>query len=254
MCRRRPPGGPPLARILEHIQRIVPFDAASLYLKNDASARFEEIASVECSVPLPEYLAVAETPPAADSPSFPSLLYVPLTVEDAIIGLLALASNHLGIFSDQHLKLTNIVADQLAVSLERQRYINLIEERNRELRQAQDELRANQEKIVAAERLAVVARLAASINHQINNPLAVIVGHVQCLALEHPDFAGKTLERLERIEMAAQRIAAVNRQLLKIDASVAKCCLNFTDASVADCPEAATNTEEVYHGTSDVTR
>jgi hypothetical protein len=61
-----------------------------------------------------------------------------------------------------------------------------------------------------------ISETASSINHQINNPLAVILGNIQCLLLEKPADNQKSLSRLRRIEKAALKISRVNQELTEI--------------------------------------
>ena len=236
LCRRMTSTRPAFGDVLQVIQRMIPFDAASLYLHNPDNGQIEVSASLHDTVRIPGFLEASDPTTgrkqlsdrsalvSLDDPAFSGdsdyavVLYAPLIVDHTAIGALMAGVTSPGVLQEQHLKLMSIVADQLAVSIERMNYIATIETKNEELHLAQEELRANQRKIVAAEKLAAAARMAASINHQINNPLAVILGHVQCLLLEQHDVGAKALQRLNRIEQAAKRIANVNQRLLKIDA------------------------------------
>lgn len=237
LCRRHLPDSPTYNRVLEHIQKIVPFDVATLHLRIDDTPTFQTAASLGDPVAIPGFLIttddvsgsgrLSEQPmlltrrddTAEPHAEYGALLYVPLIADGQALGAMVLASVPKHALTEQHLKLMSIVADQLAVSIERLNYVATIETKNEELRLTQEELRANQKKIVAAEKLAEAARMAASVNHQINNPLAVILGHVQCLLMEQRDLGAKTLQRLSRIEQAAERIATVNRCLLRINDS-----------------------------------
>jgi len=232
LCRKVSPDNPSYDRVLERIQQIIPFDAATLRLRRPSDSALCESACLGDKVNIPSVLITDSGTPGAirlsEQPmllsrrddaaaEYGAMLYVPLIVDGVPLGALVLASIQKDVLTEQHLKLMSIVADQLAVSIERLNYVAAIEAKNQELRLAQQELRDNQKKVVAAEKLAEAARMAASVNHQINNPLAVILGHVQCLLLEQRDLGEKTLKRLNRIEQAAQRIASVNRDLLSID-------------------------------------
>jgi signal transduction histidine kinase len=154
-----------------------------------------------------------------DSP-YAAIMSVPLLVEDKVIGVLDLGSWHCGCLKEKHLQLMAIVADQVAVSLERLNYIVMIETKNRELQFAHERMKSMQKQIIAAEKLTAMAELAASINHSINNPLAVILGHAQLLQAELPTSNEKAQTRLRLIEEAATRIGKINRKVLKIDSIV----------------------------------
>ncbi len=250
-CRQQKPERPSYLELLALIQKIIPFDAATLLLKNPQTRRLEPQAQMGRQVDIPGLL-----PPRSGDGSvnrdtvirrpivrragfgeddfdpdagFIAVMSVPLLIDDDAIGILTLGSSAEGVLVERHLKLMTIVADQLAVSIERLHRLAEIQAQNRALQKAQLRLKASQKQIVAAEKLAAVAELAASINHQINNPLAVIVGQVQCLMLQEKDLSSKAADRLRRIEQSSMRIAEINRRLLKLDTILTDVCLESTE-------------------------
>ncbi len=80
-----------------------------------------------------------------------------------------------------------------------------VEERTRELREAQEQL-------LRSQRLAAVGDLAAGMAHEMNNPLAAIVGNVQLLLLELPE-EDPSRKALQVVQQQSQRIAAIIRDL-----------------------------------------
>jgi two-component system NtrC family sensor kinase len=89
---------------------------------------------------------------------------------------------------------------------------------NDDLRQKVDEataeLRAAQVQLLETQKLAAVGQLGAGVAHEINNPLAGILGHTQLLMLEResndPDF-----EALKKIEQSAKRCRDITQNLLR---------------------------------------
>jgi PAS domain S-box-containing protein len=85
-----------------------------------------------------------------------------------------------------------------------------------ELKEAQEVITHQQEKLVAASRLSAIGEMAAAITHEINNPLGVILGRVEMLKSMLED---KQLNRAElvhvadTIEVTGQRIAKIIKSM-----------------------------------------
>jgi signal transduction histidine kinase len=75
-------------------------------------------------------------------------------------------------------------------------YENL-QARNRELREALRELQETQDELIRAERLSVVGRMAASIIHDLKNPMTTIKGYAAILGRE--DLDQQDRQRFSRI-------------------------------------------------------
>lgn len=71
-----------------------------------------------------------------------------------------------------------------------------------------------------ADKLRIAAELASLVQHQINNPLAVVLGNIQFLLLKPDKLDPALAERLKVVEKAALRIAEVNSKLSDIPRSV----------------------------------
>ena len=76
-----------------------------------------------------------------------------------------------------------------------------------------EQLRVTEE-LLHAERLSTVGRMVASVAHELNNPLAVIVGTVDML--RHEAIPERTAERLGRVLAQAQRAIKIVRTLLAL--------------------------------------
>jgi signal transduction histidine kinase len=248
VCRRLDADRPDFHEVLSLVQQIIPFDAATLMLWNQAGGTFETSDQLGAPVPLPSPISrtaarssddsrprsrepmifsVGSQPdPFEDGNEFEDIMVVPLLLDSRIIGFLNLGAYHTGILEDKHLKLMSIVADQMAISIERLGRMAEIVAQNRSLEQSHRRLRDQQERIIANEKLLAVTQLAASINHQINNPLSVIVGQVQLLLWDDSALDPKLKERLCRVERAAIRIGEVSRGLLRIDETLSEAGLS----------------------------
>ncbi len=96
-----------------------------------------------------------------------SILCVPLVIRDHVIGAIELVNKRDGKFTSGDLELLSSMAATVAIALENARLYTELAEFARELEQSQAQL-------VKAEKLAATGKLAASLAHEINNPLQAI--------------------------------------------------------------------------------
>ncbi len=82
-----------------------------------------------------------------------------------------------------------------------------VDERTRELKEAQAQL-------LVQSKLAAIGQLGAGVAHEVNNPLAGILGYAQLLLRKHPPEDGEHAA-LKKIEEAAQRCRTVTTGLLR---------------------------------------
>lgn len=238
-CRGKAPSPTTFAEVLSKIKVILPFDGATLYLRNEKADRLDEVASLGERVEPISFLRIgqgtglsgwaastkkpvllADRPETTDFEgeiTFRSFMSLPLLIDGEALGVLNLGCHQPKVFGQKDVRLMGVVADQLAISIERQLFQQEIERKNSELADAHNQLLVAHSQKVAAEKLRVVLKMAAVINHQINNPLAVIVGNIQCLIAEGEIPNQKVLSRLRRIEAAALHVGEINRKLLAID-------------------------------------
>jgi C4-dicarboxylate-specific signal transduction histidine kinase len=80
--------------------------------------------------------------------------------------------------------------------------------------EATAELKAAQAQLLEAQKLAAVGQLGAGVAHEINNPLAGILGNVQLLMLDRGD-TDPDLETLRKIEQSAKRCKEITQNLLR---------------------------------------
>lgn len=109
----------------------------------------------------------------------------------ALVGLLiaALVSTMVGMVTNRRIKLERLVEQRTA------------------------ELHANQEKLLEAQKMESVGRLAGGVAHDFNNMLQVILGTAE-MALERVSPSEPLYDDLAGIHQAAQRSAALTKQLL----------------------------------------
>lgn len=90
-----------------------------------------------------------------------------------------------------------------------------VEARHGALEEAYGELQALQRELVASEKMAAVGRLAASVSHEVDNPIGVILGTAQMLRDELADRP-EVAEDLRVIEAECLRCRRIVRDLLDL--------------------------------------
>jgi signal transduction histidine kinase/CheY-like chemotaxis protein len=128
------------------------------------------------------------------APGAGSIIVQPLSVGDRAVGLLAAArAPRERSFGDGDLRRTTLVAGHVALALENGRLHAATEAQARQLERALDRL-------VVAERIATVSRLASGLGHEIANPTAAVQAHLE-IARELID-AGRPAEARDALERA----------------------------------------------------
>jgi signal transduction histidine kinase len=102
------------------------------------------------------------------------------------------------------------------------------DELKQKVEEATAELRAAQAQLLETQKLAAVGQLGAGVAHEINNPLAGILGNTQLLLLDRaekdPDF-----QSLKKIEQMAKRCKEITQNLLRFSQQRDKPELRSTD-------------------------
>ncbi len=129
---------------------------------------------------------------------------VPLIVRGTVIGALRVADVLGRRFTPDEVHLAQAFADHAAFSLENAR---LYAELDAHLHQ----LEATQLQLVQAGKLAAVGQLVTGVAHEVNNPLAIIMGQAEMLSRRLSDPGH--LERVAKITDCAMRAAKVVRGL-----------------------------------------
>lgn len=242
-------------KALESIQRVVPFEASALYLNNPEAEQVVEIAAFGGPIDIssiaeqtgekdymhwlvsrrkPTLIACGFEEDRTIKESENSMLVIPLIIEERLIGMVIFYDGVENSFRDKDVKLLTIISDQIASFIERSRAHGELEEKNRILEETQKKLREVQRELIDAEKLKAVRELAASINHEINNPLSVITGNVEYLLYINKGLEKSVSERLNIIYSEATRIAEINRRLLEIQDLVTQTYMDDDKMSMLD--------------------
>lgn len=148
----------------------------------------------------------------------------PLMTRDRLIGTLSFGTKTRPRFNAQELSLMKTVTDEVAVALERMKLIDMLQRsrdeleirvRNRteELEKATTEKMALQAEAMQTGHLASLGELAASVAHEINNPINGIINYAQILANDAM-AESRELDISKRIIKEGDRIADIVRSLL----------------------------------------
>jgi PAS domain S-box-containing protein len=146
-------------------------------------------------------------------------LGVPLIVEGKTIG--AMVVQHYTdpqAYGEREQHMLEYVSTQVAIAIDRkraeqkvkeysERLEEMVEERTRELRQAQ-------EKLLIQEKLAVLGQLAGGVGHELRNPLGVINTSIYYLKMVQPDASEKVRQHLTMIEHEVQNADKIISDLL----------------------------------------
>ncbi|MFN8377356.1 MAG: GAF domain-containing protein [Anaerolineae bacterium] len=146
-------------------------------------------------------------PPWFESTAMRTLLGFPLALRGMGIGFVLLGDfDALSPYEEREIDLGRALAGQAGTAIENARLLHDLENSLRELKGTQDRL-------IQAERLSAMGELAATVAHQINNPLTTIIVDTELL-LEGNQASEPVRESLESIMRAGKRAKGVVRRLL----------------------------------------
>lgn len=247
---------------LNKVKDAVRCHSASLFIYDEATGRLEEAASVGSRVNLIESIDfdlgagfsawVAKQRRSVLIPNlrkersegFRCFGSVPLISGEKLIGVMNLGHREPNALTEEHMQFLEIVAGQLGHVIERTRFERELIETNGALLQAQDEIRKQQQQIVEMEKYQVLAQVAASINHEINNPLTTIMGNVDLILLASPDLEPPIRKKLNTVLEEARRIADITKKIRNIKRIVLEDYLERTGEKMIDIESSAAGSEE----------
>ncbi|WP_224360723.1 sensor histidine kinase [Hyalangium versicolor] len=94
--------------------------------------------------------------------------------------------------------------------------------------EAMAELKAAQAQLLEAQKLAAVGQLGAGVAHELNNPLAGILGYVQLMLMSRSE-TDDDLDTLRKIEQSAKRCKEITQNLLRFSQQRARADLRSVD-------------------------
>jgi len=134
----------------------------------------------------------------------------PMVVDGTAVGVVAIQDYERENVYEQHdLEMLTIIASQAAAGIKNA--LALAAER-RAFREVADA----QLRMLETERLRGVTETVGALNHEVNNPLAAIVGNAQLLLRKSADLPQAALQKIEAIHEAAKRIQRVTAKMASL--------------------------------------
>ncbi|MEJ2234008.1 MAG: PAS domain S-box protein [Syntrophobacterales bacterium] len=134
-----------------------------------------------------------------------SVAYIPLRSKGRTVGVLSASSHFSEKFSSQQIEFLTSIGNQIGMAVEN---ANLYEK----TRKALEDVSAAQEQVMRTEKLASLGKLAATIAHEINNPIAVVLTYIRLM-----------LKLIGRQHFTPERLEDVNRYLATMEAETSRC-------------------------------
>jgi two-component system NtrC family sensor kinase len=141
-----------------------------------------------------------------------STLAVPMTRDNVVIGVIAIARSQTGSFPPPQIELLQTFADQAVIAIENVRLFDEVQARTLELSQSLNELRTAQDRLVQTEKLASLGQLTAGIAHEIKNPLN-FVNNFAALSAELTDELNDALKSAAFSDRLREEVDELTRLL-----------------------------------------
>ena len=238
LSRTKPASLSTLHSILQKIQSALGADALTIYQFDPHHQQLNELVSIGLSVELVGFLAIGQgqgltgwaalqkkplvlknrTANLSFDPDrdFACFLATPLPVGSAPIGVLAIGCRHVGALDTEESTIVEESTEALSSALERYLFCKRLETATKEIDRLNCQFADSAGQIAAGRELGAVAHQMIALNHEVNEALSVIIGHLQCLVADRAATNQKELSRLRRMEESALRIRTVNQTILKL--------------------------------------
>lgn len=134
-----------------------------------------------------------------------SALFVGLISKNKPIGTARIYTAEPRQFSQRELDLLQTLASQAALAIENRALVDNLQRTNVQLREAYTSVRDTHERLVRAEKLAVVGELAAGMAHEVKNPQTAVYGLARTIHDRFDDLSRNEIRRLLKSIMAESK-------------------------------------------------
>jgi signal transduction histidine kinase len=172
------------------------------------------------------------TQPSVITYQIRSVLAAPMIAKEDLIGAVYVDTRlSSGLFGTSELELLSAMTNQAAVAIHLTQLYEDLQAKNLALRRTLAELRATQDELIRAERLSLVGRVAASIIHDIKNPMTSIKGYAHLLG--QPDLPAERRKQFSRvISQTVDRFVDMTQDILDYSRGGGKIHPEMTDLEV----------------------
>ena len=134
-----------------------------------------------------------------------STVYIPLTSKGASMGVLCVSSLNPHLFSSERVEFLTDIGNHISIGIDN---ANM----HKNMKEAYQNLKEVQEQIVWTEKLASLGKLAATIAHEINNPLAGVLNYIRLI-----------IKQLRRNRFSHEKLEDISRYLKIMESETARC-------------------------------
>jgi PAS domain S-box-containing protein len=131
--------------------------------------------------------------------------YIPLSTKGKLMGVMCVSSHYPVELAAEYIEFLTAIGNQIGVAVDNS---NLYEN----IKRAYEELKDAQEQIVQSEKLASLGKLAATIAHEINNPLAAVLTYIRLM-----------IKLKDRNNFSPERLEDISRYLFTMESETARC-------------------------------
>lgn len=148
------------------------------------------------------------------------------------IGTLCVVDHEPRELSPEQISFLEILSRQVIAQLELRKYVKYSQDQLREIQTLSKTINEQQKMIQNQEKLATIGGLASGLAHELNNPMAIIVGGIRvAMGFFENGQHQEGMEFLKKIESASFRASQVVGELMKVSNQPPE---NFTDAQTIE--------------------